>query len=187
MPTRTTILLLYLLLYDSWCILPGIPGVSTRYYCCIGMAEYIFFFYPRRCIVRSTWFGPTQIEYPLLLIVPLPVFSYHWDGTYSFPSWSLHFTTSSLGIPSKYLRNGRMFSSSWCCETLGRRLVDLLPVAQRTSAFTNGVVGRQWVVGREFESHVPRQIAWILYTLVVTWIMYQAGGTWYFEVLLLFI
>ena len=38
--------------------------------------------------------------------------------------------------------------------SLGRRLVHLLPVAQRTNAFTDGVVDRPWVVGREFGSHV---------------------------------
>ena len=38
--------------------------------------------------------------------------------------------------------------------SLGRRLVNLLPVAQRTNALTNGVVDRPWIVGREFESHV---------------------------------
>ena len=43
--------------------------------------------------------------------------------------------------------------------SLGRRLVNLLPVAQRTNAFTNGVVGRPWVVGREFESHVHHENA----------------------------
>ena len=43
--------------------------------------------------------------------------------------------------------------------TLGRRLVNLWPVAQRTNAFTNGVVGRPWVVGREFESHVHHENA----------------------------
>ena len=34
---------------------------------------------------------------------------------------------------------------------MGKRLVNLLPVAQRTNAFTNGVVDRPWVVGREFD------------------------------------
>ena len=43
--------------------------------------------------------------------------------------------------------------------SLGRRLVNLLPVAQRTNAFTNGVVDRPWVVGREFESHVHHENA----------------------------
>ena len=43
--------------------------------------------------------------------------------------------------------------------SLGRRLVNLLPVAQRTSVFTNGVVDRPWVVGREFESHVHHENA----------------------------
>ena len=37
--------------------------------------------------------------------------------------------------------------------SLGRRLVNLLPVAQRTNALTNGVVDRPWVVGRERGSH----------------------------------
>ena len=41
--------------------------------------------------------------------------------------------------------------------SLGRRLVNLLPVAQRTNVFTNGVVDRPWVVGREFESHVHHE------------------------------
>ena len=41
--------------------------------------------------------------------------------------------------------------------SLGRRLVNLLPVAQRNNAFTNGVVDRPWVVGREFESHVHQE------------------------------
>ena len=41
--------------------------------------------------------------------------------------------------------------------SLGRRLVNLLPVAQRTNAFTNGVVSRPWVVGRELESHVHHE------------------------------
>ena len=43
--------------------------------------------------------------------------------------------------------------------SLGRRLVNLLPLAQRTNAFTNGVVDRPWVVGREFESHVHHENA----------------------------
>ena len=43
--------------------------------------------------------------------------------------------------------------------SLGRRMVDLLQVAQRTNAFTNGVVDRPWVVGREFESHVHHENA----------------------------
>ena len=42
---------------------------------------------------------------------------------------------------------------------LGRRLVNLLPVAKRTNALTNGVVDRPWVVGREFESHVHHENA----------------------------
>ena len=42
---------------------------------------------------------------------------------------------------------------------LGRRLVDLLPVAQRTNAIPKGVVDRLWVVGREFESHVHHEKA----------------------------
>ena len=46
---------------------------------------------------------------------------------------------------------------------LGRRLVNLLPVAQRTTsnALTNGVVDRPWVVGREFESHVHHENAFL--------------------------
>ena len=45
--------------------------------------------------------------------------------------------------------------------SLGRRLVNLSPVAQRTinNALTNGVVDRPWVVGREFESHVHHENA----------------------------
>ena len=43
--------------------------------------------------------------------------------------------------------------------SLGRRLVNLLPVAQRTNAFTNGVVDRPSVVSREFESHVHHESA----------------------------
>ena len=43
--------------------------------------------------------------------------------------------------------------------SLGRRLVNLLPVAQRTNPFTNGVVDRPWVVGRKFESHVHHENA----------------------------
>ena len=43
--------------------------------------------------------------------------------------------------------------------SLGRRLVNLLPVAQRTNAFTNGVVDRPGVVGRESESHVHHENA----------------------------
>ena len=45
--------------------------------------------------------------------------------------------------------------------SLGRRSVNLLPVAQRTNAFTNGVVDRPWVVGREFESHVHHENAFL--------------------------
>ena len=40
---------------------------------------------------------------------------------------------------------------------LGRRLVDLLPVVQRTKTFANGVDGRTWVVGREFETHLHHE------------------------------
>ena len=40
---------------------------------------------------------------------------------------------------------------------LGRQLVNLLPLAQQTKTFTNGVDGRSWVVGREFESHVHHE------------------------------
>ena len=36
--------------------------------------------------------------------------------------------------------------------SLGTRLVNLLPIAQRTNALTNGVDGRTWATGREFES-----------------------------------
>ena len=43
--------------------------------------------------------------------------------------------------------------------SLGKGLVSLLPVAQRTNAFTNGAVDRPWVVGREFESHVHHENA----------------------------
>ena len=43
--------------------------------------------------------------------------------------------------------------------SLGRRLVNLLPVAKQSNALTNGVVGRPWVVGREFESHVHHENA----------------------------
>ena len=38
-----------------------------------------------------------------------------------------------------------------------RRSVNLLPVAQRSNALTNGVIDRPWVVGREFESHVHHE------------------------------
>ena len=41
---------------------------------------------------------------------------------------------------------------------LGRRTVNLLHLAQRTKIFTNGVDGRTWIVGREFESHVHHEI-----------------------------
>ena len=34
--------------------------------------------------------------------------------------------------------------------SLGRRLVNLLPVAQPASALTNGVVEMTWAAGREF-------------------------------------
>ena len=37
---------------------------------------------------------------------------------------------------------------------LGGRLVNLLPLAQRTKTLANGDDGRTWVVGRVFESHV---------------------------------
>ena len=43
--------------------------------------------------------------------------------------------------------------------SLRRRLVNLLPVSQRTNALTNGVIDRPWVVGREFESHVHHENA----------------------------
>ena len=36
---------------------------------------------------------------------------------------------------------------------MGRQLVNLLPVAQRTNTLTDGVVDRLWVVGRELKSH----------------------------------
>ena len=42
---------------------------------------------------------------------------------------------------------------------LGGRLVNLLPLAQRTKTLTNGDDGRTWVVGREFESLVHDEIA----------------------------
>ena len=44
---------------------------------------------------------------------------------------------------------------------LGRRLVNLLPLAQRTinKTVTNGDDGRTWVVGRAFETHVHHEIA----------------------------
>ena len=44
---------------------------------------------------------------------------------------------------------------------LGRRSVNLLPLAQRIKTFTNGDAGRTWVVGDEFESHVHHEIAFI--------------------------
>ena len=40
-----------------------------------------------------------------------------------------------------------------------RRLANLLPVAQRTNALTNGVVDIPWVVGRDFESHIHQENA----------------------------
>ena len=43
--------------------------------------------------------------------------------------------------------------------SLGRRLVNLLPVAQRTNPITNGIIDRPWVIGRQFKSHVHRQNA----------------------------
>ena len=45
--------------------------------------------------------------------------------------------------------------------SLGRPLVNLLPVAQRTSVFTkfDGVVDIPWIVGRDFESHVHHENA----------------------------
>ena len=43
--------------------------------------------------------------------------------------------------------------------SLGRRSVNLLPVAERTNDFANGVVDRPWVVGREFEYHVHHENA----------------------------
>ena len=53
-------------------------------------------------------------------------------------------------LPSHYCLSGVIRLS------LGRRLVNLLPVAQRTNAFTKGV-DRPWVVGREFEYHVHHE------------------------------
>ena len=43
--------------------------------------------------------------------------------------------------------------------SLGRRSVNLLPVAQRINALTNGVVDIPWVVGRDIESHVHHENA----------------------------
>ena len=40
---------------------------------------------------------------------------------------------------------------------LGRRLVTLLPVVPLTETLTNGIIGRTWVVGVEFESHVHHE------------------------------
>ena len=45
--------------------------------------------------------------------------------------------------------------------SFGRRSVNLLPVAQRTNAVINGVVDRSWLVGREFESHVHHENAFL--------------------------
>ena len=47
--------------------------------------------------------------------------------------------------------------------SLGRRLVNLLPVAQRTisNALMYGVVERTWAAGREFESRVHHENAFI--------------------------
>ena len=47
-------------------------------------------------------------------------------------------------------RSGEGGEKSVKMLSLGRRLVNLLPVAQRTNAF----VDRPWVVGRDFESRV---------------------------------
>ena len=57
----------------------------------------------------------------------------------------------------------------WGCKGVLQSLVwvgDLLTfyqqplqVAQRTNAFTNTVVGRTWVVGRDIESHVHHENA----------------------------
>ena len=41
--------------------------------------------------------------------------------------------------------------------SLGRGSVNLLPVAERTNALTNGVFDRPWVVGRELDSHVHHE------------------------------
>ena len=73
-------------------------------------------------------------------------------------------TVESLGYICIYIhlyieREGKLAWVRVIRLSLGRRLVSLLPVAQRTNAFTNGVVDRPWVVGREFESHVHHENA----------------------------
>ena len=40
---------------------------------------------------------------------------------------------------------------------LGRQSVNLLPVPRMTKTFTFDIIGRTWVVGREFESHVKKK------------------------------
>ena len=75
-----------------------------------------------------------------------------------YPSW--FYLLSTTGRECKRRRMclsndlHEIFRSRFRCVirlSLSRRLVNLLPVAQRTNAFTNGVVDRTWVVGRQFD------------------------------------
>ena len=74
------------------------------------------------------------------------------------PAKSIQFVTTNNA--SSHCSCSRPHQTSFVTRlSLGRRLINLLPVAQRTNAFTNGVVDRPWVVGRVFESHVHHEDA----------------------------
>ena len=86
---------------------------------------------PSESIVHAVFERDPEILHVLNLPLPSPLRNY-WAFIYKY----VYFRPDIVRL-------------SW-----GRRSVDLLPVAQRTIALTNGVVDRPWVVGREFESHV---------------------------------
>ena len=89
--------------------------------------------------------------------------------TVVIPPTCLHFLLCVVENGKKNVKNnnlmgkeaGHLSHRSVMRLRLGRRLVKILPLAQRTinKTFTNGDDGRTWVVGLEFESLDHHEIA----------------------------
>ena len=109
----------------------------TRHKHRCSVSQVIYLYVINTILIHETLIFTHSILIPMLSIVPITELNIQFH----------------LLIP--------MFSLYTCVIrlSLGRRMVSLLPVAQRTNAFPNGVVDRPWVVGREFESHVHHENA----------------------------
>ena len=87
-----------------------------------------------------------------------------------------HMVGETRRAPSRYFRDAAVYGHTTTTDRhvamrdlstpsvirlrLGRRLVHLLPVAQRTKVLANGVIGStyMWVIGRAFGSHVHYEL-----------------------------